>query len=221
MPKYRIFIFDCDGVVLDSNYFKIDAMRNALIRNNFTNIEVNASINYFKNNFGNSREHHVNEFLKNHRNNDIESSNLAKKIIHDYSHQVKEMYMDCDLTDGFDFIFQNFGSCKKYIASGSNEQELKLVFQRRKLDKYFVEIYGSPQTKTNNIANIIHQNQDVSKDEIVMIGDSVSDYQSARKENIGFLGYLKYSLVSKKMLELSKIHDFKILNHWQELNSFI
>lgn len=221
MPKYRIFIFDCDGVILDSNYFKIDAMRNALIRNNFTNIEVNASINYFKNNFGNSREHHVNEFLKNHKKNDIESSNLAKKIIHDYSHQVKEMYMDCDLTDGFDFIFQNFGSFKKYIASGSNEQELKLVFQRRKLDKYFVGIYGSPQTKTNNIRNIIHQNQDVSKDEIVMIGDSVSDYQSARKENIGFLGYLKYSLVSKKMLELSKIHDFKILNHWQELNSYI
>ena len=221
MPKYRIFIFDCDGVILDSNYFKIDAMRNALIRNNFTNIEVNASINYFKNNFGNSREHHVNEFLKNHKKNDIESSTLAKKIIHDYSHQVKEMYMDCDLTDGFDFIFQNFGSFKKYIASGSNEQELKLVFQRRKLDKYFVGIYGSPQTKTNNIGNIIHQNQDVSKDEIVMIGDSVSDYQSARKENIGFLGYLKYSLVSKKMLELSKIHDFKILNHWQELNSYI
>ena len=221
MPKYRIFIFDCDGVVLDSNYFKIDAMRNALIRNNFTNIEVNASINHFKNNFGNSREHHVNEFLKKHRNNDIESSNLAKKIIHDYSHQVKEMYLDCDLTDGFDFIFQNFGSFKKYIASGSNEQELKLVFQRRKLDKYFVGIYGSPQTKTDNIANIIHLNQDVSKDEIVMIGDSVSDYQSASKENIGFLGYLKYSLVSKKMLELSKIHDFKILNHWQELNSYI
>ncbi|MDA7548877.1 HAD-IA family hydrolase [Gammaproteobacteria bacterium] len=221
MPKYRIFIFDCDGVVLDSNYFKIDAMRNALIKNDFTDIEVNASINYFKNNFGNSREHHVNEFLKNYRNDDIESSNLAKKIIHDYSHQVKEMYMDCDLTDGFDFIFQNFGSCKKYIASGSNEQELKLVFQRRKLAKYFVEIYGSPETKINNIANIIHQNQDVSKDEIVMIGDSVSDYQSARKENIGFLGYLKYSLVSKKMLELSKIHDFKILNHWQELNSYI
>ena len=221
MPKYRIFIFDCDGVVLDSNYFKIDAMRNALIKNNFTDIEVNASINYFKNNSGHSREHHVNEFLKNYRNDDIESSNLAKKIIHDYSHQVKEMYMDCDLTDGFDFIFQNFGSCKKYIASGSNEQELKLVFQRRKLDKYFVEIYGSPETKINNIANIIHQNQDVSKDEIVMIGDSVSDYQSARKENIGFLGYLKYSLVSKKMLELSKIHDFKILNHWQELNSYI
>ena len=221
MPKYRIFIFDCDGVILDSNYFKIDAMRNALIRNNFTNIEVNASINYFKNNFGNSREHHVNEFLKNHKKNDIESSTLAKKIIHDYSHQVKEMYMDCDLTDGFDFIFQNFGSFKKYIASGSNEQELKLVFQRRKLDKYFVGIYGSPQTKTNNIGNIIHQNQDVSKDEIVMIGDSVSDYQSACKENIGFLGYLKYSLVSKKMLELSKIHHFKIINHWQELNSYL
>ena len=221
MPKYRIFIFDCDGVIFDSNYFKIDAMRNALIRNNFTNIEVNASINYFKNNFGNSREHHVNEFLKIHNKNDIESSNIAKKIIHDYSHQVKEMYMDCDLTDGFDFIFQNFGSFKKYIASGSNEQELKLVFQRRKLDKYFVGIYGSPQTKTNNIGSIIHQNQDVSKDEIVMIGDSVADYQSARKENIGFLGYLKYSLVSKKMLELSKIHDFKILNHWQELNSYI
>ena len=221
MPKYQIFIFDCDGVVLDSNHFKIDAMRNTLIMNNFTDIEVNASISYFQNNFGNSREHHVNEFLKNHRNNDAKSNNLAKKIIHDYSHQVKEMYMDCDLTDGFDFIFQNFGNSKKYIASGSDEQELKLVFQRRKLDNYFDGIYGSPQTKTKNIANIIHQNQHVSKDKIVMIGDSVSDYQSAYKENIDFLGYLKYSLVSKKMLELSKIHHFKIINHWQELNSYL
>ena len=26
MPKYRIFIFDCDGVVLDSNYFKIGSL---------------------------------------------------------------------------------------------------------------------------------------------------------------------------------------------------
>jgi len=221
MPKYQIFIFDCDGVVLDSNQFKVQAMRNALIRNNFSDTEINNSIDYFQNNFGNSREHHVNEFMRLYRNNNAKKNSLASKIINDYSSQVLEMYMDCNLTNGFDFIFQNLANHKKYIASGSDEQELKLVFQRRKLTKFFEEIYGSPQTKSNNIAKIILQNQDVSTDEIVMIGDSVSDFQSACKQNISFLAYLKYSLVAEEMLELSRIHDFKILNNWQEIYSYI
>ena len=63
LKRYEVYIFDCDGVIFDSNQLKIDAMRKALNKQ-FDNARlVTMCLDYFSHNFGKSRFHHIDHFL--------------------------------------------------------------------------------------------------------------------------------------------------------------
>ena len=62
--KYSQYIFDCDGVILDSNQLKIEAMALTLNEIGIEENIVKECINYFSNNFGKSRFHHVDVFIR-------------------------------------------------------------------------------------------------------------------------------------------------------------
>ncbi len=61
--NYDVYIFDCDGVILDSNQLKIDAMKKALIKFFGDDHKIAECVEYFKRNFGTSRFHHVEHFV--------------------------------------------------------------------------------------------------------------------------------------------------------------
>ena len=61
---YDVIIFDCDGVILDSNNLKIKAMEAALLKSNFPKNKIKKSIKFFNDNFGMSRFYHVDYFVE-------------------------------------------------------------------------------------------------------------------------------------------------------------
>lgn len=63
LSEYEVYIFDCDGVILDSNHLKIEAMKNALEAHFSAQDLTEACVDYFRHNFGKSRFHHVAHFL--------------------------------------------------------------------------------------------------------------------------------------------------------------
>jgi len=221
MPKYKAIIFDCDGVILDSNSFKINAMRDSLKLNNFSNKEIELSIDYFRNNFGKSRFHHIQYFLENFHPNPLNQESLLKSILENYSYVCKRDYIFCNLTAGFQSIIKKIECRNLFVASGSDENELRHVFKAKGLSKYFELILGSPTTKSQNIKKIINMNPMFKRKEFLMIGDSISDYQSAEENGINFLAYLEYSQVKERMINLSKEKDFLILLNWSDLLEMI
>ena len=62
MKRYKSLIFDCDGVILNSNKIKTEAFRKILKKYNQN--AVYEFINYHKNNGGISRYIKIKEFLK-------------------------------------------------------------------------------------------------------------------------------------------------------------
>ncbi|ELA7163908.1 HAD family hydrolase, partial [Vibrio parahaemolyticus] len=96
---YDTVIFDCDGVILDSNNLKIDAMRNALRMAQVSELEIDNCCNYFKANFGKSRFHHVSYFVEHFILNTDEA--LYERILSFYSKQCEELYMEAQLTPNF------------------------------------------------------------------------------------------------------------------------
>jgi phosphoglycolate phosphatase-like HAD superfamily hydrolase len=211
ISDYEVYIFDCDGVILDSNELKIEAMRNALEQCNCKKEEVNKCIDYFKNNFGKSRYHHIKIFINDFIERDeIELINISKALLENYSTSCKELYMKAEITPGFlSFIDKLKGV--KYIASGSAEEELRDVFSLRGLSKYFEGIFGSPTRKTE-IVDKIYKNHSTAK--MVMFGDSISDFEASHSSNIDFVGYLAFSNVRNKMEKLSIEYDFPIVDEW-------
>ena len=66
-----------------------------------------------------------------------------------------------------------------FINSSTPTETLIKIAQKRKLDVYFSGIYGAFNTKIKNLELISQLNLTVP-DEIVVIGDGVSDQKSAQ-----------------------------------------
>lgn len=214
IANYDVYIFDCDGVILDSNQLKIDAMKNALESITDDGKKVDACVDYFRNNFGRSRFHHIDVFVEQFLLLGNKSKKEVKeKILNVYSCECKLLYLKAKLTPGFiDFINQLDG--KKYIASGSEQEELRDVFKARNLEVYFDGIYGSPTKKSDLVANIRNLNSDKNA---IMFGDAISDLEAAKINNIDFIGYLPYSNVKEKLILLITENNSKAVNEWSEV----
>ena len=215
ISDYYIYIFDCDGVILDSNQLKIDAMNNALCEFFSCRNEIKNCIEYFKQNFGKSRFHHVDVFLDTYITIEDNQKPLLKcKILDAYSILCKKLYLMAELTPGFlNFI----GSLKgnKYVASGSEQQELREVFSQRGLDKYFTKIYGSPTSKFDNVKKILTEE---SGGGAVMFGDAISDFNASIDNEIDFIAYIPYSNVAAQLsIECNRTHSL-IIDDWSLLN---
>ncbi|RTR35969.1 HAD family hydrolase [Shewanella canadensis] len=211
--NYNLYIFDCDGVILDSNALKVQAMKEALEALSFKSELVTECVTYFANNFGKSRFHHVTHFV-----NEIlelrseQKAEIEAKILSDFSNQCKELYLTASLTPGFLNLIQTLPG-KKFVASGSEQSELRAVFKTRGLDKYFVDVFGSPTLKTQLLSNILQSQPDARA---LMIGDAVSDFDASQENNIDFICYVPYSNVPMRMQLLSKEHQFEVIEHWPQ-----
>jgi|TARA_B110000503_G_C7127569_1_gene405365 phosphoglycolate phosphatase-like HAD superfamily hydrolase len=211
---YDVIIFDCDGVILDSNTLKITAMRNALTESILTPAEVNKCTTFFAENFGKSRFYHVDYFVEHLIT--IENSTIEKfkhDLLFSYSQQCKSLYLFANKTP---FISELLIKCSvsKYVASGSEQQELKDVFQQRQLDCYFKDILGSPEKKVTHVTNILSKNP---SSKAVMIGDAVSDLEAAKDNYIDFIFYSPYSNVEEKMRALCHQFNYRIIDSFEEV----
>jgi phosphoglycolate phosphatase-like HAD superfamily hydrolase len=215
ISDFDIYIFDCDGVVLDSNQLKIDAMA-MVLSELFTNkSEIDDCINYFKHNFGKSRFHHVDIFLSKYLNVlDQDAVHYRKSILSSYSSMCKQLYLEAEVTPGFlEFVGKLNG--KKFIASGSEQEELRYVFKQRGLNNLFDGIYGSPTAKSENINTIIKEEHNSNA---IMFGDALSDLNAAIDNSIDFIAYLPFSNVAQKLKLLSIEQGFSFHNSWSEIN---
>lgn len=198
LNKYDVCIFDCDGVIFNSNHLKISAMDEVLSAHFSSGEKKKDCLNYFKNNFGKSRFHHIDFFLKNFFK--VESSEripLKKRILNDFSVKCYELYLKAQLTPNILELLKK-SKAKKFVASGSEQSELKLIFESRKLSDYFKSIYGSPTPKEIIIKNIL--DKELTKN-AVMIGDSHSDMYAAEQNDIDFIFYSPFSNVKEEMIK--------------------
>ena len=147
---YDYVVFDCDGVILDSNWLKTDAF--------ITTLEdepeecIDKMIAYHKANGGISRYkkfRHYFEEINPHE--DFEKN--TKVAISRFAEIVQKELIECNLIPGvLDFINDvNKKGLPLFVVSGSDGEELRKVFNKRKIDSLFSAIYGSPSTKIQNI----------------------------------------------------------------------
>jgi phosphoglycolate phosphatase len=89
-----------------------------------------------------------------------------------------------------------------FLLSLENKKEVKNVLKHCGLAKYFDEIIGGPETKVNNLSNIIKK-QKLKPSEIIYIGDSHSDVIVSKKLGI------KVVLLGKKHTYLKLKEDLE------------
>jgi phosphoglycolate phosphatase-like HAD superfamily hydrolase len=212
--EYDLIIFDCDGVILDSNQLKIDAMKNALIDAGCSNDEVNNCSHFFASNFGKSRFYHIDYFIENFIDMGGKDDDKTRDILlESFSNQCCELYLQASEADGVSTVFKRSNAIK-CVASGSEQNELQKIFLQRELSQYFTLILGSPTKKVDLVRNILSE---TTYSRAVLIGDAVSDLESAKSNNIDFIYYSPLSNVDSKMRELCSNQGYRVLDSFQEV----
>ncbi|MDD5271738.1 MAG: HAD hydrolase-like protein, partial [Methylovulum sp.] len=178
-------ILDCDGVVLDSNTMKIAAFRTALAA--YPKSVVARFSDYQARNFGRSRYVLFKDFF-----NFLEREPEAGEIdglLDRYAVIVRSAYLDAPLTPGcLETLAHLAAFGPVYIASGSDQTELRWVMQQRSLTGYFTGIYGSPQSKTDILASLAP----AAGERALFIGDAKADLEAAQRHHWCDFVYMRH-----------------------------
>jgi phosphoglycolate phosphatase-like HAD superfamily hydrolase len=213
IASYKTIILDCDGVIFDSNRLKVNAARVCLEKQYPTTI-VEDFCGYFSAKFGTSRFQLFRDLQSQFLKIDFDQD-LFDQHIEQFSQACQLLYKDCPMTEGFENFakFSMAAEKKLFVASGSFEEELREVFQYRKIDHYFENIFGSPTAKSNIISNIINRTDGPH----LMVGDAKADLAAAKENAIDFLFVNDYS-IDNYMLDNFQSQKLPYVKNLSELN---
>lgn len=211
--SYSTYIFDCDGVILDSNSIKSEAFYKVALP--YGKKEADSFIQYHKENGGISRFRKFEYFFSEILN----SSNCQQNIesaLQDFQEIVRKSLVQCDETLGIrDFLNSLPNTSKRIVVSGGLQSELRDVFALRDLSKYFQGIYGSPENKMDIVGNLIAGEKIVFP--AVFFGDSKYDLIVANKFNIDFVFISSYTEYESWKEELTKVSDIQMFSDFSEI----
>lgn len=199
-----IFIFDFDGVLVDS--VKIKSNTFAEIYKPYGKLIVDKVLRHNQINGGMSRFEKFTYYHKNFLNiilNDQEIEDLNQK----FSLSVKSQVIKSPEIIGAEkYLFQLKNSKKLYINSATPEEELIEIVKARGWYNLFEKILGAPNSKIKNLETIINsENKPLS--EFVFFGDAINDFLAANNVGIDFV-QLKTSSKSLIGDPIFAINDF-------------
>ena len=215
MKKYKSLIFDCDGVILNSNKIKTEAFRKTLQKYNLD--AVDEFIKYHKENGGISRYIKLENFLKNilpKYDKNLRFNKFELKILlENYSYQCKSALCNAEVTKDLSKLRELSGNIPWLIVSGGDQIELREVFKKKGLSEYFNGgIFGSPDTKNDIIKREISNG--IIKFPALMLGDSKLDHIAAESNKIDFLFVYQWTDFTeyKKYCIINSINKIKTVS---------
>lgn len=184
--EWQAIIFDFDGVVVESGKIKTQAFAE-LYRTHSEEIAAKV-VQFHTQNGGMSRyrkfRHFQQYFLHKPPLTEAEEKELDRR----FSELVVEAVIAADAVPGaMELIRQQAGKIPLFVASGTPENELKVIVERRGLTPYFKEVRGAPALKQTIIAEIL-STYALKPETVLMIGDAMADYEGAQANNTDFLG---------------------------------
>jgi len=181
----KAIIFDFDGVILDSVNVKTLAFVE-LYSTYGEKIQQQVK-SYHLLNGGISRFEKFKYYHKNFLNIDITDSEL-KSLADQFSSLVFEKVCNSKYIKGsLSFLKTVSKTHLTFICTGTPQTEIESILKFKSLDAFFNDVYGSPISKVTIINQIIDKYK-LSSDEIIFIGDAMTDYKAAHETNVKFIG---------------------------------
>lgn len=180
---YKSWVFDCDGVLLDSNHVKTEAFRSSVLDYGIDQADQLAAYNVKYG--GISRFIKFNYFFENILGREPQPGELDA-VLDRFSKATTEGMLECDEGEGLrDLLHAIASDISKIVASGGMQSELHEIFAQRGLGSCFTGIYGSPDNK-ETIINRERKNG-IIVDPAIYVGDSKYDYEAALRCGLDFV----------------------------------
>lgn len=183
VKQYKTLIFDCDGVILNSNKIKTQVFYEAT--KHFGHESAQALVNYHIQNGGISRYAKFQYFFTDILKQEIHQPTL-NDLLTRFANGVKDGLMSCEVAEGLAELRKKTEHARWLVASGGDQFELREVFALRGLDRYFDGgIYGSPDTKEKILEREM-KSLNINKPGL-FLGDSKYDLHAASQAGLDFI----------------------------------
>jgi len=177
-------IFDFDGVIAESVNVKTVAFEK--IYQQYGNEVVSKVIKHHLSNGGISRFEKFKLYHNKFLGIQLKKQQLME-LSDEFSKLVVQNVIDAPYVPGaFEFIKNNYKNYDYFISTGTPQDEMIDIIDKKQLNNYFNSIYGSPEEKTKHVKKILYEN-DYSKDEVIFIGDADTDILAAKDNDISII----------------------------------
>ena len=219
LDMYKTFVFDCDGVLLDSNKVKTEAFFQAALP--FGLSAAQSLVEYHVSNGGVSRYKKFEYFLEKILSKSVEqtTANLEDLLLA-YARNVREGLLSCEIASHLDELRIETTNCRWLIVSGGDQEELREILEMRGIAKFFDGgIFGSPDSKDVILP------RELANDNIqlpaLFIGDSKYDYQAASAAGLDFVFLSGWSevadwqtwVIENNLLNFGNLHGLLETHH--------
>jgi phosphoglycolate phosphatase-like HAD superfamily hydrolase len=189
VTNYTTLVFDCDGVVLDSNKVKTEAFYLATLP--YGEAAAQAMVDYHIANGGVSRYKKFAHFLERiapdyaEQRNPAEQSPDLEALLQAYAGYVRKGLLSCELAPGLEALRKQTPNARWLIVSGGDQAELHDVFAQRGIAEWFDGgIFGSPMPKDEILDRELKSGNIQVR--ALFLGDSKYDYFVAKKKGLDF-----------------------------------
>lgn len=183
MDNYDVFIFDCDGVILNSNTIKTNAFYQSALP--YGELAATELADHHRKNGGISRYSKIDFFLENIKPRSVHGPG-REEMLETYATCVKQGLRSCEITSGLKELRKKTETAKWAVVSGGDQAELRQVFADRGIDRLFDGgIFGSPDTKDEIFRREKSEGNIIGR--CVFLGDSAYDYNAAVNADVDFV----------------------------------
>lgn len=190
LSDYSTLVFDCDGVVLDSNRIKTDAFRIAALP--WGEAAAEALVAHHVVNGGVSRYAKFAYFLEYIVPDHAPRATLGldgpdlETLLRSYAEAVRSGLMACNVAEGLSELRAATPNARWLIVSGGDQTELREIFAARGFDAHFDGgIFGSPDTKHHILARELDAG--TIRTPALFLGDSRLDHEAAARAGLDFV----------------------------------
>lgn len=178
-------LFDCDGVVLDSNEIKTGAFRVALAGEPQARVE--ALLVHHRATGGVSRYEKLNRYFSESGLTGAALDQAVGAALERFGEHVRQALVSCPMVPGADAVLRRLASASRrvFLVSGGDQAELQHVFRARNLDGLFESIHGSPKPKDKHLSRL--RDAGVFDAGGVFLGDARLDMEVADAFGLDFV----------------------------------
>ncbi|GAB2642990.1 HAD family hydrolase [Emticicia sediminis] len=201
---YKVILWDFDGVIMDSMPIRGLGFKEVL--KEYPPNQIEELMLFHEYNGGLSRYVKFRHFFEK-----IRGENVTEEQIIELSNKFSEIMLklllneDLLISDSVDFIKTNYDKHEMHIVSGSDGDELRKICSNLNLSRFFKTINGSPTPKKLLVKDVLSLNGYMN-DDVVLIGDSINDYEAAQTNMIDFCGYNNVLLKNLDCIYIEKFN---------------
>lgn len=178
-------MFDCDGVVLDSNVIKTEAYFRTAKKLGATDAQAQALVDYHVRLGGISRYHKFDYYIREILYQSV-TETAIQALLDGFSKELEIGLMQCDLAKGLFDLRADTPNANWLILSGGDQQEIRTLFAKRKIDHMFDGgLFGSPDDKDEVLAR--EKANGNIQFPALFLGDSKYDFEAANRAGLDFI----------------------------------